>query len=79
MKEKGLMSYPGRSHGQGILVNFKISDSTLVAKKVNRENSYEVIVCAKKTLSVSLNVISNVVCKVLIYSDKNIAWQSLQV
>ena len=44
MKEKGLMSYPGRSHGQGILVYFKISDSTLVAKKVNRENSDEVIV-----------------------------------
>ena len=33
VKEIGLMSYPGRSHGQGILVNFKISDSTLVAKK----------------------------------------------
>ena len=32
MKEIGPMSYPGRSHGQGILVNFKISDSTLVAK-----------------------------------------------
>ena len=44
VKEKGLMSYPGRSHGQGILVNFKISDSTLVAKKVNHENSDEVIV-----------------------------------
>ena len=44
MKVKGLMSYPGRSHGQGILVNFKISDSTLVAKKVNHEKSDEVIV-----------------------------------
>lgn len=33
VKEIGLMSYPGRSHGQGILVYFKISDSTLVAKK----------------------------------------------
>ena len=44
MKEIGLMSYPGRSHGQGILVYFKISDSTLVAKKVNHENSDEVIV-----------------------------------
>ena len=44
VKEIGLMSYPGRSHGQGILVNFKISDSTLVAKKVNHENSDEVIV-----------------------------------
>ena len=32
VKEIGLMSYPGRSHGQGILVYFKISDSTLVAK-----------------------------------------------
>lgn len=38
------MSYPGGSHGQGILVNFKISDSTLVAKKVNHEKSDEVIV-----------------------------------
>lgn len=44
VKEIGPMSYPGRSHGQGILVNFKISDSTLVAKKVNHENSDEVIV-----------------------------------
>ena len=44
VKEIGLMSYPGRSHGQGILVYFKISDSTLVAKKVNHENSDEVIV-----------------------------------
>lgn len=44
MKEIGPMSYPGRSHGQGILVNFKISDSTLVAKKVNHEKSDEVIV-----------------------------------
>lgn len=42
MKEIGLISYPGRSHGQGILVYFKISDSTLVAKKVNHENSDEV-------------------------------------
>lgn len=33
VKEIGLMSYPGKSHGQGILVYFKISDSTLVAKK----------------------------------------------
>lgn len=32
MKEIGPMSYPGRSYGQGILVYFKISDSTLVAK-----------------------------------------------
>lgn len=32
VKEIGLMSYHGRSYGQGILVNFKISDSTLVAK-----------------------------------------------
>ena len=44
MKEIGPMSYPGRSHGQGNLVNFKISDSTRVAKKVNHENSDEVIV-----------------------------------
>lgn len=44
MKEIGLMSYPGKSHGQGILVYFKISDSTLVAKKANHENSDEVIV-----------------------------------
>ena len=44
VKEIGLMSYPGRSHGQGTLVNFKISDSTLVAKKVNHENSDEDIV-----------------------------------
>ena len=44
VEEIGPMSYPGRSHGQGILVNFKISDSTLVAKKVNHENSDEVIV-----------------------------------
>lgn len=44
VKEIGPMSYPGRSHGQGILVNFKISDSTLVAKKVNHEKSDEVIV-----------------------------------
>lgn len=44
VKEIGLMSYPGRSHGQGILVYFKISDSTLVAKKVYHEKSDEVIV-----------------------------------
>ena len=44
VKEIGPMSYPGRSYGQGILVYFKISDSTLVAKKVNHENSDEVIV-----------------------------------
>ena len=50
MKEIGPMSYPGKSHGQGILVNFKISDSTLVAEKVNHENSDEVIVCAKKNI-----------------------------
>ena len=44
MKEIGLMSYPGRSHGQGILVNFKISDSNKKKKKVNHEKSDEVIV-----------------------------------
>ena len=44
MKEIGLMSYPGRSYGQGILVYFKISDSTLVAKKAYHEKSDEVIV-----------------------------------
>ena len=44
MKETGFMSYPGISYGRGSLVNFKISDSTLVAKKVNHENSDEVIV-----------------------------------
>ena len=44
MKKIVPMSYPGRSHGQGILVYFKISDSTHVAKKVYHENSDEVIV-----------------------------------
>ena len=77
MKEIGPMSYPGRSQGQGILVNFKISDSTLVAKKVNHENSDEVIVCAKKTLSCFTQCSMNIVCKVLVYSEKSIAWQSL--
>ena len=77
VREIGPMSYPGRSHGQGILVNFKISDSTLVAKKVNHENSDEVIVCAKKTLSCFTQYSMNIVCKVLVYSEKSIAWQSL--
>ena len=33
VKEIGFMSYPGRSYGRGILVNFKISDSTLGRKR----------------------------------------------
>ena len=37
----------------------------------------EVIVCAKKTLSCFTQCSMNIVCKVLVYSDKSIAWQSL--
>lgn len=33
--------------------------------------------CAKKTLSCFIQCSMNIVCKVLVYSDKNIAWQSL--
>jgi|GEM_PF-888657 len=36
-----------------------------------------VILCAKKTLSCFTQCSMNIVCKVLVYSDKSIAWQSL--
>ena len=44
MEEIGFIAYPGRSYGRGILVNFKSSDSSLVAKKVCHKKSDEVIV-----------------------------------
>ena len=43
----------------------------------NCKKSEEVIVCAKKTLSCFTQCSMNIVCKVLVYSDKSIAWQSL--
>ena len=44
---------------------------------MNCKKSEEVIVCAKKTLSCFTQCSMNIVCKVLVYSDKSIAWQSL--
>ena len=38
VKEKGFVSYPGRSYGRGILVNFKISDSTLGRERFTIRN-----------------------------------------
>lgn len=38
VKEIGLMNYPGRSFGQGILGNFKNSDSTLGRKRFTKRS-----------------------------------------
>ena len=50
---------------------------TYGSARVCASNGTFYLLCAKKTLSCFTQCSMNIVCKVLVYSDKNIAWQSL--